>query len=205
MRRGLLVALSLTLSALCFANGNLEMYIGMPLMWEKGYALGYEAEARMASGSSGFEAIIPATDRVSFFVADDVIFPYKIDGTINGKEISVSRNDMILLGMSVSLGGIYYVYSGKKLKVPLSLGPRWMWLFASGSGASSFGNNIGIEVGVGAEFYFIENAYVFGRVRGSYDFYTVGSVETADRSSVDNSGMARSLGLAPNIGVGIKL
>jgi hypothetical protein len=85
MRRGLCAILLLGLSAVCFAKGNMELYGGMPLMWEEETVLGYEAETLMTSYAFGFGAVSPINNVVSLGVYDELIFPQKFEVTVDGE------------------------------------------------------------------------------------------------------------------------
>jgi len=203
------VSLFCGLSALCFAKGNLELFGGVPLNWDKGSAYGYNAEVQMTSVSFGFGLVSPINERFSFEVWDEIILPIKLDGTINGGKTTLSRDDYeTLMGMSVFLGPVINLYSDAddKLKIPLTVGLRWWWLSMSTRYASIFGNQFGFGLGFGAEYHFNERVYIFGRVMGYFDFFAINLTTTASYNGTvtkTDSGLISSFGLTPNIGVGI--
>jgi hypothetical protein len=96
-------------------------------------------------------------------------------------------------------------------------GMRFMWLSGSTSSSAIFGVNLGIEAGIGAEYHFTDRVYVFGRLRGVYDFYSFSFIDTTVLGGsvytgfytytvkTKNSGFISSFGLNPNIGIGFKL
>lgn len=63
----LLIALSFAVSALCFARGggNIELFGGVPLNWERGEMLGDDVTAQMTSLSFGFAGISRINDRIA--------------------------------------------------------------------------------------------------------------------------------------------
>jgi hypothetical protein len=205
MKKAILGFVFFGITVFCFAKGGLELYGGFPVFREEGNLLGYNAETTMTSFSFGLGAVSPVSERWALGVYDDFIFPQKFDTTIAGRSVTVTRDAYKrLFGMSLMTGPVLYIVSGERLKVPLVFGPRVFMLIASTDAAAMLGVNIGIEAGLGAEFYFTERIYLFGRVRGTYDFYgftraTVGGI------SDSNSGFLKSIEFNPNIGIGFRL
>ena len=204
----LLVYVLLGISTLCFAKGNFELFGGIPTNWDNGIIMGYDAKAKATSLSLGFGLISPINDRIGFGVYDEIIFPQKIEASVNGKKTSADRDDYkSLMGMSVLLGPVFYLYSvpDGKIKIPLITGLRWMWLAASTDYTSLFGNCFGLKAGIGIELHPSEKVYIFGRLMGAFDFYSASSVTTSGydgKNTEKYSGGTSSFGLTPHIGIG---
>jgi hypothetical protein len=159
----------------------------------------------MTSISFGLGAVSPLSERWALGVYDDFIFPQKLKATIAGQSVTVTRDAYEhLFGVSLMMGPVFYIVSREKLRVPLMFGPRAFMLIASTGAAAMLGINIGIEAGLGAEFHFTERIYLFGRVRGTYDFYGFTNV-TVGNASGSASGSLRTIEFNPNIGIGFKL
>jgi hypothetical protein len=205
MKKAILAFVFFGTAVFCFARGGLELYGGFPVFRENGELLGYNAKTTMTSFSLGLGAVSPISERWALGVYDDFIFPQKFKTTIAGRSATVSRDAYkSLFGMSLMMGPVFYVVSGERLKVPLTFGPRVFMLIASTDAVAMLGFNIGIEAGLGAEFHFTENIYLFGRVRGTYDFYGFTRVTTGSVTD-SNSGSLRSIEFNPDIGIGFKL
>lgn len=203
----LLITLLCGFSLLCYANGSLELFGGVPLTWEDGELLGTDADMQMTSISAGFGLISPINDKAAFGVWDEIIFPQTMKMTIAGEEATVERSDYdMLMGMSVTLAPIFYLYSGDKLKIPLHVGIKGMWLAASQTYSNIFEVIFGFEAGIGAEFHITERFKLFGRVKGMYDFFTINTITVSGYYSpvtTTTTGFINSFGLTPHIGLGI--
>jgi hypothetical protein len=205
MKKAILGIVFFGITAFCFAKGGVELYGGFPVFREDGTVLGYNAETTMTSFSFGLGAVSPLSERWAMGVYDDFIFPQKFKATIAGQSVTVTKDAYeSLFGTSLMAGPVFYIVSREKLRVPLMFGPRAIMPIASTDAALILGVNIGIEAGLGAEFHFTESIYLFGRVRGTYDFYgftraTVGNI------SDSNSGLLKSMEFNPNIGIGFRL
>jgi len=202
----LLILLFCALSAMCFAQYNFELFGGMPLAWDNGKIIGYDATIQTMSISFGFGLKYDINDRISLCLYDEIIFPQTLEITVAGVKSNINRDAYdLLMGMSVLIGPVFNLYSNSqgKMKIPLTFGIRWMWLIASTEYAMVFGSNFGLGAGIGMQYNASKKIYIFGRVMLYYDFYafsltTVGSVSTSD------SGIISSFGFTPNIGIGIK-
>jgi hypothetical protein len=217
MRKLVLVFLLCGVSAVCFAKGNFELYGGAPISWDKGDAFGYEAQVQTTSMSFGIGFVSPQKN-YSLGVFDEVIIPLRFDGTVDGEKAIVERDAYNqLIGMSCLIGGVFDVYKNNRLNIPLIAGMRWMWLSFEKGSTSGMGHNFGVELGIGAEYRISERLFLFGRIRGVYDFYSIstitapvliGSAYTGFYSysnTTTDSGFISSWGISPNIGIGIKL
>jgi hypothetical protein len=210
MKRLILIVLLLCgFSVMCFANGSLEFFGGLPLNWEKGKIFGYEADTNMTSLSIGLGFVSPINERIAFGVYDEFIYPQKLEIVADGKETSVGRDAYnTLMGMSVLLAPVFYLYSDEegRIKIPLVTGIRWMWLSGSTDYTALFGSNFGLGVGIGAELKINEKLKIFGRLMGIYDFYSISSITTSGYSGTkteEASGTISSFGFTPHIGLGI--
>jgi hypothetical protein len=217
MKKTVLVVFFCGFSILCFARGNLEAYGGMPIIWDQGEAFGYEAKVQTTAASFGIGFVVPQKNG-SFGVFDEVILPLQFDGTIDGEQATVKRDvyDQ-LIGVSCLLGGVFNLYKNSRLTIPLLAGVRWMWVSMAIGSYSSFGNNIGFEAGIGAEYQLTNRIFLFGRLRGVYDFYAItlstepvliGSAYTgfySYKKSSTSAGFISSFGINPNIGIGFRL
>jgi len=207
----LLFLLLCVFSNICYAQLKFEFFGGVPLAWDRGKIFGYDANAQTTSLSFGLGIKTPINNRVEFGSYNEFFFPQKLTISINGEKTSVERKDYdTLLGMSVLLGPVFYLHSDLegKFKIPLITGIRWMWLAASTEYAMVFGNNFGLQAGIGTEFKVSENIFIFGRLMTNYDFYsfsmiTVSGFYTTNTETI--SGFINSFGLTPHIGMGLSI
>jgi hypothetical protein len=207
-RTVLLVTLFCGFSLMCFAKGNLELFGGMPLTWENASILGIDADMQMTSISAGFGMVAPINDKIAFGVWDEIIFPQKMDMTVAGQKETVERSDYdTLMGMAVTLAPVFNIYSNDKVKIPAHVGIRGSWLISSQKYSNVFGIQFGLEAGIGAEYHINEKIYLFGKVKGIYDFFSFSTITASTyygTTTVSNSGLISSFGFTPNIGIGIK-
>jgi hypothetical protein len=217
MRKLGLVLLLCGVSAVCFAKGNFELYGGLPISWDEGNAFGYEAQVQTTSMSFGLGFVSPQKN-YSLGVFDEVIIPMRLDGTIDGEKAVVERDvyDQ-LIGMSCLICGVFNVYKNNSLNIPLIAGMRWTWMSFEIGSTSGMGHNFGVELGIGAEYHISDRVFLFGRIRGVYDFYgistitapvLIGSAYTGFYSysnTTTDSGFISSWVINPNIGIGFKL
>ena len=204
----LLAALFLGLTALCFARGggDLEVFGGAPVILERGELLGEDATTRITSLSLGYAWMSPINERVALGFHNEIIFPLWLELSVDGETTSLTRSDYnLLVGMSFLFGPVFHLYSGDRISVPLTAGIRWMWLAATTSSVSIFGNNFGLGAGIGTNFNIGERTYIFGRMMMYYDFFSLSTMEVTTwlgRFSRTSSGFINSFGIAPHIGVG---
>jgi hypothetical protein len=203
------ISLFCGLSALCFAKGSLELFVGAPLNWDKGTSDGHKAEVQTTSISLGFGFVSPIKDRFSWGFWDELIIPLKLDGTVDGERTTLGRDDYeTLIGMSLFTGPVINLYSSTdgKVKIPLTIGIHWWWLAMSTKYTSIMGFQLGLGLGPGVEYHFNERVYTFGRVMGYYDFLSTNITTTATTygtKTTSGSALVNSFGFTPNIGVGI--
>jgi hypothetical protein len=201
----LLGGLFYALTIMAFANGNLEAFGGMPLNWENSNISGQSISVSSTSVGLGLGFISPITEKVAFGVLDEFILPMSFKTTTGGTTKTADRSDYdSLMGMSVSLGSIFYLYSNEDdtIKIPLFVGLRWMWLSSSTTYVSTFGNNFGIEAGIGGEYHINQKFYAFVRAMLIYDFYSMSTITTG-YGSTSVSGVISSFGITPQLGLGI--
>ena len=200
-----MVLLLFLISIYGFTQNNIELFGGIPINWENGKILGYDAKAQLTSISWGFGTAIPINKHISLCVSDEIIFPQKLEISTGGEKTSVGRDAYkSLMGMSVLIGTSFNLFNDDqgKFKIPLNVGFRWMWLMASTQYVSIFGSNFGLSAGIGTQFSIGERFYLTGRVMMYYDFYSFSTTKTAVKTTTI-SGAISSFGITPNIGIGI--
>jgi len=188
---------------LCFTQTEFEFFGGIPINWENGNILGYEASTQITSISLGFGLTTNNNEKSSFFVFYEVIFPQVISFTAAGVSASADRSDYTtLLGMQAFVGTVFNLFSDTngKLKVPLSLGIRLMLLAAFTDYVHIFGGNIGFGTGAGLEYQINNRICLFGRVMLYYDFLSYSQI-TIGSSKESTSGLISAFGITPNIGI----
>ena len=204
----LLAMLLFGFSTLCFAERSIEVFGGVPIMWEEGELLGLDTRAQVTSICFGVGFIFQSqrNDRVAFGMSLELILPQTISMTEGGETVRAGRSDYdTLMGMSQFLGPRFTLLSTDNIEIPLSAGVRWMWLIANQSNVSLFGANIGLGMSLGIDFHINETVYFFGKLRGIYDLWGMTSIEVSgfgQTATATNSGFISSFEFTPLIGIG---
>jgi hypothetical protein len=201
MKKGMLCFLLCGFSALCFAKGNFEFYGGLPLYFEQTDA----GDSRMSSLSLGFAGISPLNEFIALGVYDNFVFPLKLDTETDGLRITTKRDDYdFLFGAGMLLGPALSLYSSKKLKIPLAVGPHFFLLASSAGSVSTLDFEFGLGVNLGLEYSLTRWLYVLGRIEATWDFYGLTRSVSGSQSRFDSGSLA-GLGINPNIGIGFRL
>jgi hypothetical protein len=201
MRKLVLVFLLCGVSAVCFAKGNFELYGGLPLHFEQADA----GDSSMTSFSLGFAGISPVNDFIALGCYDNFIFPLELSTTIDGTKVTTKRGDYdSLFGVDMLLGPVFTLYSAGRVKIPLAVGLHLFLLTSSTEAVSMIGFEFGAGANISVEYHFNSRVYMFGRVQGTWDFYTANTITTAQQS-VSDSGSLTGLCVNPNLGIGFRL
>ncbi|MDL2228765.1 autotransporter domain-containing protein [Treponema sp. OttesenSCG-928-L16] len=191
-------------SVLCHANGNTEVFLGVPVYNEKTEYEGSRVNTKTSSLSLGISGVKYLTRSAGIGVYGNVIFPRKVTSDLSGKTMRFDSDDYdTLIGIDALLGPVFCLYQTDNMRLPLALGFHILGMRSEWAEGSSRTFSLGIGANFGAEYAFTRSWYIFGRVQLSYDFYTR-SKTTLNGQEDTYSGNAGTFGFNPNIGVGYR-
>lgn len=197
----LLIFVFAGIGTLGFAKGNIELYGGVPLLYEKSDI----GKTFMTAASVGFAVTAPISDNIGIGVYDTVLFPLQLKADIEGISATANRSDYnSIWGFDMLLGPVFIVYSNSKIKIPVAAGFHLLTMTASTDEMSTLGYELGFGSNVGIEFHINDRLYILGRLQGTGDFFGITRVDVG-RGSVVDSGILTTLCLNPSIGIGFKL
>jgi hypothetical protein len=199
------------LACICFAKGrrdSIELGIASPYVIENSSVSGVDIKTKMSTLAINFSGISLFTDNVGMGVYANFIFPLKLTTSTMGYSISVNRSayDM-LFGIDMLLGPVFIVYKNNKFVLPFSAGIHCMLLRSVAHTMSSIGTSLGVGVNITGEYHFNNRIYLLGRFQLTFDCYSINSIEQdVGGYSVKRtySGMLKTWGINPIVGIGIK-
>jgi hypothetical protein len=116
----------------------------------------------------------------------------------------------MLLGFDELIGVVFNVVRTDRLIVPITVGSHSKLLMAD---IFDYTNLIligGIGLAIGMEFKISNRVYIFGRLRGSFDFFgfavaipTGNASESGQETNMDIS-LINAWGFSPNLGIGFR-
>jgi len=207
---------------------DFEVNIGFPVHWSngginnKGQSLafykdmGIEAYDKTvtANTSIGIAATFNFTPKMGVIIDADIFYGAQLTG-IGGIDDSNEGTDTAyhtaLFGFNVYLGPQFYLYNKGNLRIPLSIGPH-VYFFTddtwSSNGFKVTEFQLGLALGLGVQFHFDSNLYIFSRTNVAFDFFRMTTViprsGTDKGKSFSNIGIGLSWLVKPSLGVGVK-
>ncbi|MCL2214462.1 MAG: hypothetical protein FWC06_04545 [Treponema sp.] len=205
---------------------DVEIGVGFPIHWTNGQfnkAVYEEYDKPVtASTSIGLTFNFNFSQKMGAVVDLDVFYGAKVIGIS-----STDANFLSMFGFNVYLGPQFYLYNKGQLRIPLFIGPHVYFFsdeswngagLSGGSEASGSGYvlktqdwQIGLALGLGVQFHFDSNIYIFSRTNVAFDFVRILRQTGYDYDGITEEGQTRqTMGLSlnwlvkPSLGVGIK-
>jgi opacity protein-like surface antigen len=212
MKKIFCVTALLAASTACFAQvrGNIEFYGGSALFNETSGLNGPETVYDSVSVSLGISGGVSFTGFIGLKACLDFLIPISYNASPYGENTIHKDDYRFLLGMDELFGVVFNVIKTERLTVPLILGLHGKLFFFSIGDYFTATANSGIGSCIGVEYAVTQNVYILARVNGSFDFIGL-SLRTptgnapAEAQTRFDAAFIRTWGLAPHIGVGIKL
>jgi hypothetical protein len=173
-----------------------------------------------ASTSIGLAATFNFSPKMAVMIDADFFYGAQLTG-IGGGLTDSSAYHNALFGFDIFIGPQFYLYNKGQLRIPLFIGPHLyffagdQWNDASPYKVTDF--QAGLALGLGVQFHFDKNIYIFSRTNVAFDFFRMVSIENRlDDTNPDtgeavpagtvsrNTGAALGWLVKPSIGVGIK-
>jgi hypothetical protein len=175
-KRYMFMGIFLLASTLCFAQNkwNLELYGGVPLFYETSALNGPEISQKSTSLSFGIAGGYNFTNLIGIKAYVDYFFPLVFTSQPTGSGSVINRDQYdFLFGFDEVIGVVFNVVRTERLIVPITVGSHSKFLAADIFDYTNLILTGGIGLAVGAEFKTSDRMYIFGRVRGSFDFLVV--------------------------------
>jgi hypothetical protein len=210
-KKYILICLFSLISTFCFAQNkwNLEFYGGVPLFNETSALNGAEVNQKSTSLSFGISGGYNFTDFIGIKAYMDCFFPIVFTSEPSGSGVTINRGQYdMLFGVDELVGVVFNVLRTDRFIIPVSVGFHGKLLVADIYDHVNLITNSGIGLAVGTEFKISDKMYLFGRVRGSFDFLgfaiSIPSGSASNQETNMDVALINTWGLSPNIGIGFR-
>jgi hypothetical protein len=212
-KRYMFIGIFLFASTLCFAQNkwNLEFYGGVPLFYETSALNGPETSQKSTSLSFGIAVGYNFTNLIGMKAYVDYFFPLVFTSQPTGSGTTINRDQYdLLFGFDELIGVVFNVVRTDRLIVPITVGFHSKLLAADIFDYTNLVLTGGIGLAVGAEFKINNRVYIFGRVRGSFDFLgfavaiPIANTSTSGRETNVDISFVNAWGFSPNLGIGFR-
>jgi opacity protein-like surface antigen len=210
-KKCILICIFSLISTFCFAQNkwNLEFYGGVPLFNETSDLNGPEVNQKSTSLSLGISGGYNFTDFIGIKAYVDYFFPIVFTSQPSGSGATINRGQYdMLFGIDELVGVVFNVFRTDRFIVPVSVGFHGKLLVADIYDYVNLVINSGIGLAIGAEFKITDKMYLFGRVRGSFDFLgfaiAIPSGSASNQETNMDVAIINTWGLSPNIGIGFR-
>ncbi|WP_059369289.1 hypothetical protein [Treponema endosymbiont of Eucomonympha sp.] len=208
MKKALLFACAFAaVSAASALESDIGVYFGLPTYRGEGDSADVEGfsvsvKPRIETYAIGINSANFYGETKRFGLGGDFSFVLlrRLVADVGGVETSI-KGDAVdyFFGGDFLIGPAFALARTERLLVPFYVGPHWFWFSSKISGSSSRCDFIGVGAAISAEYALSAGWYVFGGVRGSWDFYDWGT------SGEETVGSAENLfAFSPKIGFGYK-
>jgi hypothetical protein len=212
-KRYMFIGIFLFASTLCFAQNkwNLEFYGGVPLFYETSALNGPETNQKSTSLSIGIAGGFQFTDLIGIKAYVDYFFPLVFTSQSTGSGPVLNRDQYdFLFGFDELIGVVFNLVRTERLIVPITVGSHSKFLAADIFDYTNLILTGGIGLAVGAEFKISDRMYIFGRVRGSFDFFGFavaipnGNTSVSGQKTNTDISFVNAWGFSPNLGIGFR-